>query len=149
MEIVSKNLKETQKVAREFAEKFPTEQKDGAYVVALYGDLGSGKTSFVQGVARALGIKNTIISPTFVIERIYKISKDKYTHLIHIDAYRLENSDELLSLGWDEIVSDPKNIIIIEWAERVEELLPRRAIKIYFEYVDETTRKIKIFGQKF
>ena len=144
MEILSKNLKETQKAAREFAKNISKKQKKGAHVVALYGDLGSGKTSFVQGVARALGVVGTVISPTFVIERRYEISKDEYTHLIHIDAYRLESEGELLALGWKKIVSDPENIIFIEWAERVEGLLPNGGTTIYFEYINETTRKISI-----
>ena len=68
------------------------------------------------------------------------------THFIHIDAYRLGNSDELKQLGWNKIASDPHNLIVIEWAENVEDVLPKDAIKIYFEFVDKNTRKIRIMN---
>lgn len=141
-----KTLKETQAFAEEFIKKTLKTNYKKATVVALYGDLGSGKTSFVQGIAKALGVSNTVISPTFVIERIYKISKKHFSHLIHIDAYRLENKEELLSLGWEEIISNPENIIFVEWAERVKEILPNNVIKIEFEYIDENRRSIEIIN---
>ncbi len=120
------------------------EDEKQAVVVALYGELGSGKTTFAQKIASELGVSKTVISPTFVIERVYKIDAGTFTHFIHIDAYRLENADELRRLGFENIVSDPKNFIAIEWAEKVEDLLPKDVIRIYFEFVDEEERKIKI-----
>ncbi len=108
-----------------------------AIVVGLYGNLGAGKTTFVQKFARACGITESVVSPTFVILK-------KYGNLVHIDAYRLKNSRELEAIGIHELIADPKNIIFIEWADRVEDILPNDTIKIHFDHVNETTRKISI-----
>src|SRR4051812_40158014 len=94
-----------------------------ATVIGLSGDLGSGKTTFTQSIAKALGVTENVTSPTFVIEKIYSLKNPStltelnFEHLIHIDAYRLESSRELLNLGWHDIVLDPKNLILIEWPE--------------------------------
>ncbi|MBI4117984.1 MAG: tRNA (adenosine(37)-N6)-threonylcarbamoyltransferase complex ATPase subunit type 1 TsaE [Parcubacteria group bacterium] len=115
-----------------------------ASVIGLYGDLGSGKTTFVKSIAESLGVVEPVVSPTFIIERVYAMDHPRFARFIHIDAYRLRDSDELLSLGWEEISKDPKNLIFIEWADRIEAALPYDAIKMYFEGVDERTRKIRI-----
>ncbi|MEK7179222.1 MAG: tRNA (adenosine(37)-N6)-threonylcarbamoyltransferase complex ATPase subunit type 1 TsaE [Patescibacteria group bacterium] len=117
-----------------------------AMVTALFGDMGSGKTSFTQAVAKTLGIKSTVISPTFIIERVYKIEKPPFSHFIHIDCYRLSDNAELKALGWGDMVRNKSNIIFIEWAERVENILPEDATRVHLEFVDEHTRKIKIFN---
>ena len=120
---------------------------DGALVVGLYGDLGSGKTAFVKQVATALGIENTVTSPTFVIEKIYKLPESGLgvgmSHLIHIDAYRLDGGSELVSLGWEQVVGDVKNIIFIEWPEQVKDILPSNMKKISFMFVDENIREVE------
>ena len=121
-----------------------TKGETQAVVVGLYGELGSGKTTFIKGIAKAYGLEQTVTSPTFVIEKIYKLDNKNFDHLIHIDAYRLENGNELLALGWDIISKDPKNIIFIEWPENVKEILQRDIQKIDFTFVDEQTRKINI-----
>lgn len=119
-----------------------------AVVVGLYGDLGAGKTTFTQYCGELLGIEETIASPTFVIEKIYKIaaanSAGNFSHLIHIDAYRIESEQEMKTLGWEKIVNDPKNLIVVEWPERIAGLMPANHIQVRFEHVDETTRKIEI-----
>lgn len=142
----SKNLDDTSRFAKEFVENL---LKSGdnceklATIVALQGDLGAGKTTFVKAAAEALGVQKTVTSPTFVLEKVYKIKGfGSFTHLIHIDAYRLENGDELLSLGWKEMISDPHNIIFIEWPERVAEVLPDIVRTMRFKFIDEMTRKI-------
>ena len=144
MKIISKSLKDTENIAREFSEKEFVKNEEGALVVGLYGDLGSGKTAFTQAVAKCLGVKENVTSPTFVIEKIYKLDHKNFDHLIHIDAYRLSGGNELLHLGWDEIAKNPKNIIFIEWPERVSEILPDDIKKIHFTFVDEKTRVIEI-----
>ncbi len=130
----------------------------GATVVGLYGDLGSGKTSFTQGVSKALGVSDTVASPTFVIMKVYELDSriqrsdlknsqgqtlGKFTHLIHIDAYRIEKSSELLHLGWQDIISDPKNLVLIEWPERVADIMLEHT-KVHFTHVSENVRGIEI-----
>jgi len=102
----------------------------GATVVALSGELGAGKTTFAQGMALALGVEERVTSPTFVLEKIYELQDQKWRHLIHIDAYRINDAHELEVLGWHEIVADPSNLIIIEWPENVAALIPSSAKRI-------------------
>ena len=89
--------------------------QDRAAIVALSGDLGAGKTTLAQAIARELGVKESVISPTFVIMKSYPIVRGPYKQLIHIDAYRLNSETELEKLGWAELAGDPKNLILIEW----------------------------------
>ena len=105
---------------------------NSATILALSGDLGAGKTTFAQGIARALGVEENVTSPTFVIEKIYQLAGQKFSHLIHVDAYRLNGPHELELLGWKEITADPKNLIIIEWPEKVVDLIPNDATRISF-----------------
>ena len=140
------SLDETKAFAREFVEGLAP-WTHTATVVGLYGNLGAGKTSFTQGVAAALGILDTINSPTFVIEKIYAIpekeSTQTFSHLIHIDAYRLEKSEEMLRLGWAEIISNPQNLILVEWPERIADIMPEH-IQVKFEHVTENERTAEI-----
>lgn len=115
--------KETKNLAKKLAGKI----KSG--VVALTGELGAGKTTFVQGFAKGLGIKETIISPTFVLIRQHKLSERKRV-LYHIDLYRLVGTIDIHALGIWEIISNPNNLILIEWAEKIENNLPEGVIKI-------------------
>jgi tRNA threonylcarbamoyladenosine biosynthesis protein TsaE len=95
-------------------------------------------------VGRLIGVEENMHSPTFVIEKIYEISFKGFTHLIHIDAYRLEKEAELVNLGWAEITADPHNLICIEWPENVPGLIPAEARRINLKFVDESTREIEI-----
>lgn len=101
-----------------------------ATVVTLSGDLGAGKTTLTQAVARKLGVQENVVSPTFVIMKAYKLSGAKWKHLIHIDAYRLESEKEIEHLGWQELVADPGNLILVEWPERIEKVLPTQLTKL-------------------
>ena len=140
--IVSRSLAETHLLAGKFA-RSEMEKGSGvkAKVFGLYGDLGSGKTAFMQGAAKALGIQENVLSPTFVIQKSYSIPHSD-RRLVHIDAYRLEDAFELARLGFDEIIKDSRNLIFIEWAERVKSLLPNETKGIYFKFIDENTREI-------
>ncbi len=113
-----------------------------AIVVALHGDLGAGKTTFVQTVARALDVTELVVSPTFIIQKRYPLEGQIFSNLIHIDAYRLENIEQLAVLDWEELERDPSNLICIEWAENVAEILPPETKHIYLKYIDEETRSI-------
>ncbi|MEK7066173.1 MAG: tRNA (adenosine(37)-N6)-threonylcarbamoyltransferase complex ATPase subunit type 1 TsaE, partial [Patescibacteria group bacterium] len=143
------NLKETYALAKKFVNgELPClcKTKKTATVVGLFGELGAGKTSFAQGLAKALGINDVVTSPTFVLEKIYKISKKyskNFERLVHIDAYRLDELKDILKLGWEELLLDSKNLILIEWPERVLSKLPKDLVKIKFESVgiDEDKRK--------
>jgi len=136
MEIITKSAEETQKVGRFLAEEIIKNKpdKNKAVIIALEGDLGGGKTTFVQGFAKGLGIKQRITSPTFVIMK-------KYNFLYHIDCYRIKDKD-LLELDFKEIISQTKNIVVIEWAERVKKILPQNTLWLKFEYLDKNKRKI-------
>jgi tRNA threonylcarbamoyladenosine biosynthesis protein TsaE len=115
-----KNLKEMDLFAKSFQEKFLSEKEnDHATLVALYGDLGSGKTTFVRSLAAALGITSRVTSPTFVIERRYKLPHSVFKKLIHIDAYRLENDKNAEALLFEETYFDPTNLICLEWPENI------------------------------
>ena len=121
---ISHSEKETKDLAKKLA-------KNLTGVIALTGELGAGKTIFVQGFAEGLGIKDKIISPTFVLIRQHKIPKSSRM-LYHIDLYRLEDFAEL---GLQEITEDPNNIVLIEWAEKLKEL-PKNTIKISIQKQD-------------
>lgn len=141
--MTSTSAEETVRIAGSFIQNLLSEAPiKTARVVALSGNLGSGKTTFTQAVAKALGIEEQVTSPTFVIEKIYKIQSTGFTHLIHIDAYRIESPQELEVLGWKEIVADPHNLILIEWPERISTLLPPQYTQVSFTFVDDTTREI-------
>jgi len=142
MAYLTKSPDETKELAYDFVKAL--QKDDKAVVVALVGDLGSGKTTFSQSVGEALGVREAILSPTFIIEKIYELYRQPWQHLIHIDAYRLDDPQELVNLGWKQIVSKSENIILIEWADKVEGILPAGTIRISFKGVDETTREIDI-----
>lgn len=135
---ITKNFQETQELARKFAK----ELRSGD-VVALYGDLGGGKTTFVQGLAKGLGIEKRIISPTFIIVRSYKLRAGSF---YHIDLYRIEREKDMEGLGIEEITNDPKSIVTIEWAEKLGNRLPKKRWDIKFEDLGEDKRKIIIIN---
>ena len=118
---------------------------DTATVITLEGDLGSGKTTLTQEIAKILGVKEKVISPTFVIMKRYQIIDDTFKQLVHIDAYRLNKSQELLNLGWEEILAEKTNLIIVEWSSQVPECIPDHSCKIELSHDQEDTRIIK-FG---
>lgn len=144
---------QTKKLGNNLAEKIlKTEPLNKAFIIAFEGDLGGGKTTFLQGFAKGLGIREKILSPTFVIMKKFEIPREKIVHHLlstarwfyHIDCYRIRKPKELLDLGFKKIISDPKNIVVIEWADRIKKTLPKDAIWIRFEFLDENKRKISI-----
>ena len=133
IEIITENAKETQKVGEILAQEIKKGQK--ALIIGLEGELGSGKTTFIQGLAKGLKIKERITSPTFVIMK-------KIGWFYHIDCYRVKSKD-LLDLGFREIISQP-NLVVIEWAEKIKKILPKNTFWIKFEYLDKNKRKMII-----
>ena len=146
MQVLSKSSKQTKKVSKIFAkELIKTKPGKGAFVVALQGNLGAGKTTFTQGFLRGLGVKSKITSPTFVLVKNYKLRIMNYERVYHIDCYRIKAAKEILDLNWKEMISNPKNIILIEWPERISKIIPKNSIKIKFEYgKKETERTLQI-----
>ena len=132
------------KIGRLLSTPTPREQ---ATVVTLSGDLGAGKTTFAQGVAKALGVGETVTSPTFVIQKIYELEGQKFSRLIHIDAYRLKSAHELEMLGWKELCAESGNLILLEWPEHVAALIPHDAIRIRFD-IHGDERTISINGEE-
>lgn len=160
----------TKKIASRLAKDIAATKSDHARVIALRGNLGAGKTTFAQGFARAFGVKMPVTSPTFVLMKIYALplsprfageasEKKKYLkHLVHIDAYRIESAAELEHLGFRELLNDKDAVILIEWAERVKDLLPEDTIWLNFEHgkninerviqIKSQNAKVKSAGQK-
>lgn len=132
---------ETDQLAAEFLHTLGPGTR--ARVLGLRGNLGAGKTAFTQGLGQALGLNDTLTSPTFIIERVYDLPDNQvFKKLVHLDVYRLESPQELAHLGFDDLLADRGNLIVVEWPERVEELLPPDTIYLDFEFIDDHTRDI-------
>ncbi|MDO8582758.1 MAG: tRNA (adenosine(37)-N6)-threonylcarbamoyltransferase complex ATPase subunit type 1 TsaE [bacterium] len=133
-------IEETQK----YAEDLATSAGPGQRVFALVGNLGAGKTTFSRFFLRALGVTEPVTSPTFVIMKHYSLSTTHYplSSAYHMDCYRLKNSEELIPLGFAEILADEKNVVLVEWADRIADALPPDTVWIDFAHIDEINRHI-------
>jgi tRNA threonylcarbamoyladenosine biosynthesis protein TsaE len=134
MTVISHSPAETEAAGFVFARQL---EKDD--IVGLYGELGSGKTSFVKGAARALAVKDTVNSPTFSLVNIYQGRKTVF----HMDAFRLKSPEEMIHLGFEEFITQP-GVCFIEWADRVEAVIPADAIRVIFKIIDHDSREIII-----
>ncbi|MDO8495313.1 MAG: tRNA (adenosine(37)-N6)-threonylcarbamoyltransferase complex ATPase subunit type 1 TsaE [bacterium] len=149
MEFVSHGDKETQKLAQILGREIvkSSAQKKKAVVIGLEGELGAGKTTFVKGFAKGLGIKQKVSSPTFVLMKVYNFKtkgEKEPKFLFHFDCYRLKDHRDLTALGAQEFFADARNIVLVEWSDRVEKVLPSRYIKIHIDHLDNKTRKITV-----
>lgn len=154
--LLSKNNLKTKNIAATLAKKILNAKSEKwAKIIALSGNLGTGKTTFTQGFIRALGSKEKITSPTFLIFKIYRLKNIKYKKIFHFDFYRIGSIYEINALGFQEIISNSENIIIIEWADKIftkhkpasrgKKFLPKNTIWINFNYgMDENERIIEI-----
>ncbi|MEK7634502.1 MAG: tRNA (adenosine(37)-N6)-threonylcarbamoyltransferase complex ATPase subunit type 1 TsaE [Patescibacteria group bacterium] len=116
-----------------------------ALVITLSGDLGAGKTTFARGFLRSAGVKSKITSPTFTLIKNYKITKlPNYKKIYHIDCYRIYKPKELIDLGLKELFENQKNIILIEWPEKIQRTLPKNIIKVKFKYGKKENERIII-----
>lgn len=141
-ETILQSLSETHEYAKAFLGTLKQE-KEHATIVGLSGDLGSGKTTFVRSVANILGVTQEVVSPTFVIAKFYPIrAGQKWDQLVHIDAYRIENTEEIRPLRLEETFADPKNLVIVEWPEQLGTFFPADATLLALRFIDETTRGI-------
>lgn len=128
--------------AKEFLETL-TPNPHGATVVGLSGDLGSGKTTFTKLFARALGVVEDIVSPTYVIAKFYDIHRQgAWNKLVHIDAYRIDDPEEVRALRWEELIGSPHNLVLIEWPERIGSFFPATAPLLKFQFINDTMRAI-------
>ncbi len=117
---------------KELAERLALEMPGRVY--ALTGDLGAGKTTFSQFFLRALGVTGTITSPTFVIMKPYPLGAGQYSVAYHLDYYRLKDVHDLNALGFKKILDDPKNVVLVEWADRIADSLPPDAVWLDFTH---------------
>lgn len=141
---ITKNAQETFSLGESIGKKI----KEGT-VFCLYGELGSGKTTFVQGLTSGLKIRKRIISPTFVFVRQYKLRikslRPRANNLClfyHIDLYRVKTLNDAVAIGVGEILKEKGAVVAIEWAEKIKEILPKKRIDIFFKYIDEEKRRI-------
>lgn len=142
MEYRTQTSVQTQELAREIASNLINSKKrEHALVIAFSGDLGSGKTTFIQGFIDGLGIKSRVVSPTFILMREYGLFDLK---VYHLDTYRLSENpyEEVKDLGLQELFQNRNAIVLIEWAEKIKNILPDDTIWMRFEYVSDTERKI-------
>ncbi len=137
MEYITKNAEETKALGRRLGNSLK-----GGTTLALSGELGSGKTTFIQGLAEGLGVRDRIISPTFILVRKYQ--SEKLLNFYHVDLYRLEGDlgYEMNNLGLTDFMKDKDSIVAIEWAEKAREYLPKNMVWIKFDILEDNRRKI-------
>jgi len=136
-----KSITELEEFAAQFLSRL-AKHKTHATIVGLSGELGSGKTAFAKAIAKALGLTEEVLSPTFVIAKFYQLKDPDWNRLVHIDLYRIEDGDELRALKWESIMADPKNLVMVEWPEQIGALFPQDATMLKFRFIDESTRAI-------
>jgi len=145
LKILSHSPVQTQKIAQILVKTLLDQKSSPPHIFALQGNLGAGKTTFIQGVGKSLKIKGRILSPTFLIIKSFSLRKNPhFKNFYHIDCYRLEKAEEILTLDFKKIIQDPKNLVFIEWPERIKKLLPKNTLWINFKVVDKNKREITI-----
>lgn len=117
-------------------------QKEGAHVLLLKGDLGAGKTTFTQTLAERIGVRDHVVSPTFMIMRTYDAQHDYFKKLVHIDAYRIEDESEIEVLRIPELFGETGTLVCIEWPERIPKVLPEGATTITFMIEEGDVRTV-------
>jgi len=148
---ISNSSKETKRIAKSFAKELLKREKDKkrnrALIIALKGELGGGKTTFLQGFAKGLEINEKVLSPTFVLMKKYDINLEKspFKTFYHLDCYRIKSEAGVATLNLDEIIKNPKSLLAIEWAERIKKIIEgENRIDINFKFIDKEKREIKI-----
>ncbi|MEK7592700.1 MAG: tRNA (adenosine(37)-N6)-threonylcarbamoyltransferase complex ATPase subunit type 1 TsaE [Patescibacteria group bacterium] len=139
--ILSGSYQDTYDLGVNVAENLKSGKYGHRRVVCLRGILGSGKTVFVKGFLEGYGVSSRILSPTFTISRMYEIQN---RILWHYDLYRMKDASEVIAIGIKEVLSDETTIVLIEWAEKIQELLPQTRIDIYLDVTGDSSRKIEV-----
>lgn len=145
MRLVSQSPHDTQAIAAKLADQLLSAlpSRSQATIVALRGELGAGKTTFTQGFAQALKITNKPKSPTFMLAKQYAIPGTSFS-LWHLDCYRLNGHQDLINLDLHSLFVDPKNIILVEWPERIGDGLPREHVEVHLTHEGNDKRGITI-----
>ena len=145
MRAISRSPQETQKIAAGLARRI-TQKAVGkkASVLALVGELGAGKTTFVQGFARALGVRAVVRSPTFLLIKSYKLKASSYKLLYPVACYSLPGAGKLSPVDFKPLFADHATTILIEWAERIPRALPKHLTTVHIDHIGEHTRKLTI-----
>lgn len=138
---ITNSAKETQKLGQKLAKEILIKKRKGAFILALIGNLGGGKTTFLQGFAEGIGTKEKILSPTFVIQKRFSACAGR-SNFYHIDCYRLNKPEDILELGWKEIIKNTDNIIAVEWPEKIKKFLPKNTITVEFAYLEKNKRLV-------
>jgi tRNA threonylcarbamoyladenosine biosynthesis protein TsaE len=138
------NLEELSLFATDLLELARAQKTDSAVVISLSGDLGAGKTTLVQTLAKQLGVKEVVTSPTFTIMKGYQTEDESFKDLVHIDAYRIDDIDEVRPLGLSVILQKPQTLVCIEWAERISTVLPPGTIFITIDNLELEKRLITV-----
>lgn len=134
----SKNEEETIKIAFKIGASLR-----GGDILSLVGNLGAGKTVFTKGLSKCLGVKSGVKSPTFTLMNVYRAKNDQGIKTIcHIDAYRLNSASDLLNIGAQDFFDDQETLTVIEWGDKVRDILPRRSKIVVIEALSENNRKI-------
>ena len=145
LEIFTKSDKETKKIGEILAREILRANKlKTATVLSLEGELGSGKTTFTQGFAKGLGVRENPRSPTFVIMQLYAIRRKPYANFIHVDAYRLKSKDFNV-LNWSDFIKNKNNIILVEWGNKIKNILPKNSLRIIFKHGKNYSERKIIF----
>jgi tRNA threonylcarbamoyladenosine biosynthesis protein TsaE len=150
----SSSSENTKKFAADLAEKIIKHgsQKNAATIITLQGDLGAGKTTFVQGFYKSLDIQRIPASPTFILMRRTAMprrhrEKSGFKNIYHVDAYRIKNPKDMHVLGFKEFLADPTNLFLIEWPERLKGILPKKRTTIKLTHGKTSEKRtIRVFG---
>lgn len=135
-EFISHNLADTENIAQDLLSSLADKS-----ILALSGNLGAGKTTFVKFLAKALGLEENITSPTFVLLKAYDIDFADFKKFVHVDCYRLDAKEDLADIGLQDYVADTSNLLLIEWADKINNLPQDKVLNIRIEILGETERK--------
>ncbi|KKS84151.1 MAG: ATP/GTP hydrolase [Candidatus Gottesmanbacteria bacterium GW2011_GWA1_43_11] len=148
MEITTTSAKATQnfgeKIGHSLIKKREVEAAElgRATILTLSGELGSGKTTFVQGLAKGLGLTTRLVSPTFVMVKEYPLTNTKFKLFLHLDLYQVQSEADLAGIDWTEILTNPSNLVVIEWPEVIKVLLPKTVQEFLFRVNKDDTHTI-------
>ncbi len=144
IKIFTNSPSQTKKVGEILAKEILKTKTRNSILICLKGQLGSGKTTFLQGFARGLKIKKRILSPTFVLLKRFPLKNENFENFYHIDCYRIKKAKEILNLGLFQILKNKKNILAIEWANKIKKVIKQRALWLTFKIRGDKKREIEV-----